>query len=95
MSSYKLSRINVLFVLLMAQIPTAGQLNCIFDDSLWDGFFISQLGDSNEYHKLTFYENRPIMCFGYHKFTHLFWSTDKLNIYHLYLYEIYGILHAK
>ena len=58
-------------------------------------FFISQLGDSNEHHKHTFYENRPTMCFGYHKYTHLFWSTDKLDIYHVYIYEIYGILHAK
>ena len=24
------------------------------------------------------------MCFGYHKYTHLFWSTDKLGIYHVY-----------
>ena len=24
------------------------------------------------------------MCFGYHKYTHLFWSTDKLGIYHAY-----------
>ena len=60
------------------------------------GYFIiiSQLNDSNEHHKLKFYENRPNMCFGYHKYTYLFWSTDKLGIYHV-LYEIYGILHAK
>ena len=45
---------------------------------------ISQLGDSNEQHKHKFYENRLIMCFGYHKYTHLFWSTDKLGIYHVY-----------
>ena len=51
------------------------------------GYFIiiSQLGDSNEQHKHKFYENRPIMCFGYHKYTHLFWSTDKLGIYHVYV----------
>ena len=24
------------------------------------------------------------MCFGYHKYTHLFWSTDKLGIYRKY-----------
>ena len=58
-------------------------------------FFISQLGDSNEHYKLTFYKNRPITCFGYHKYTHLFLSTDKLDIYHVCVYEIYGILHAK
>ena len=51
------------------------------------GYFIiiSLLGDSNEQHKHKFYENRPIMCFGYHKYTHLFWSTDKLGIYHDYV----------
>ena len=51
------------------------------------GYFIiiSQLGDSNEQHKLKFYENRPIMCFDYHKYTHLFWSTDKRGIYHVYM----------
>ena len=61
------------------------------------GYFISifQLADSNEHHKLKFYENRPIMCFGYHKYTHIFWSTDKLGISHVYIYEIYIILHAK
>ena len=53
-------------------------------------FFISQLGDFNEHRKHTFYENRPMMCFGYRKYTHLFWSTDKLDIYHVYIYEIYG-----
>ena len=58
-------------------------------------FFIPQLGDSNEHRKHTFYENRPKMCFGYRKYTHLFWSTDKLDIYHVYIYEIYGFLHAK
>ena len=31
-----------------------------------------------------------MMCFGYRKYTHLFWSTDKLDIYHVYIYEIYG-----
>ena len=31
--------------------------------------------------RLPFMENRPIMCFGYHKYTHLIWSTDKLDIY--------------
>ena len=36
-----------------------------------------------------------MMCFGYRKYTHLFWSTDKLDIYHVYIYEIYGFLHAK
>ena len=35
------------------------------------------------------------MCFGYHKYTQLFWSTGKPDIYHVYIYEIYGILHAK
>ena len=58
-------------------------------------FIISQLGDSYEHHKFKFQENRPIMCFGYHKYTHLFWSTDKLGNYHVYIYEIYSILHAK
>ena len=24
------------------------------------------------------------ICFGYHKYAHLFWSTDKLGIYHVY-----------
>ena len=51
------------------------------------GYFIiiSQLGDSNENNKLKFFENRPIMCFGYHKYSHLFWSTDKLGMYHVYM----------
>ena len=35
------------------------------------------------------------MCFGYHEYTHLFWFTDKLGIYHVYMYELCGILHAK
>ena len=49
---------------------------------------ISQLGGSNEH--------PSIVCFGYYrKYTHLLWSTDKLDIYHVYIYEIYGILHAK
>ena len=81
--------------MLIAQIPTVGHLSCIFDDTYGIFFVISQLGDFNEHHKLKFYENRAIMCFGYHKYTHLFWSTDKLGIYHVYVYEIYVILHAK
>ena len=54
-------------------------------------FIISQLGDSNEHHKLKFYENRPIMCFGYHEYTYLFWSTDKLGIHHVYIYMKYAV----
>ena len=92
LSCYKWSRINVLFVLLITQIPTVEQLSCIFDN-YGIFFIISQLGDSIEDHKLKFYENRPIVCFGNHKYTHLFWSTDKLGIY--YGCEIMGILHAK
>ena len=56
------------------------------------GYFIiiSQLGDSNEQHNHKFYRNRPNMCFGYHKYTHLFWSTDKLGIYHVYVrYKVF------
>ena len=33
---------------------------------------------------LSFTENGPIMCFGYHKYTQLFLTTDKLGIYHVY-----------
>ena len=33
---------------------------------------------------LRFMENWPIMCFDYHKYTHLFWTTDKLGRYHGY-----------
>ena len=57
------------------------------------GFFkiISQLGDSNEHHKLKCYKNIPIMHFGYHKYmyTHLFWSTGNLGIYHVYIWNIW------
>ena len=28
---------------------------------------------------LSFMENRPIICFGYQKYTHIFRSTDKLG----------------
>ena len=51
------------------------------------GYFIiiSQLGDSNEQHKLKFYENRPIMCFGYHN-AHTFSGLKvKLGINHVYV----------
>ena len=73
---------------MLAQIPPVGQLSYIFGDTY--GIFlkiISQLGDSNEHQKLKFYENRPIMYFGYHKYMyiHLFWSTDNLGIYHVYI----------
>ena len=55
---------------------------------------ISQSGDSNEHHKHTFTRIDQLCVFGY-KYTHLFWSTDKLDIYHVYIIEIYDILHAK
>ena len=56
------------------------------------GYFIiiSQLGDSNEKHKHKFYENRPIMCFGYHKYTNLSGLEVKLGIYHVYVkYKVF------
>ena len=74
--------------MLLAQIPTVGQFSYILDGTYGIVFkIISQLGDSNEHHKLKFNENRPIMYFDYHKcmYTHLFWSTDNLAIYHVYI----------
>ena len=67
--------------MLIAQIPTVGQIRCIFDDNFDIFFIISQSGDSNEHHKLIFYEELTNNVFGYRKYTHLSWSTDKLDIY--------------
>ena len=68
--------------MLIAQIPTVGTIRCIFDDNYGIFFIISQSGDSNEHNRLIFFtENGPIMYFGYLKYTHLFWSTDKMYIY--------------
>ena len=42
--------------MLIAQIPTVGQIRCIFDDKYGIFFIIiSRSGDSNEHHKLAFY----------------------------------------
>ena len=76
-----------IFVLLIAQIPTVGQFTNVaayLTTIIGDFFIISQIGDSNEHHMLKFCGELINYVFGYHKYTHLFWSTDKLGIYHFY-----------
>ena len=34
---------------------------------------------------ISFTRTDQLCVFGYHKYTHIFWSTDKLGIYHVYV----------
>ena len=47
-------------------------------------FIISQLSDSTEHHKLTFKGELTNYLFWLSYISNLFWSTDKLGIYHVY-----------
>ena len=65
--------------MLIAQIPTVGQIRCIFDDNYGIFFIISQSGDSNEHHRLIFLRGTDQSCVLVTCIINIRASTDKLE----------------